>query len=214
VVDRKLLPLQERYAVQIELKALQKKLASEGKDATQAGIGELLGGVSQPAIGKALNRAEMGPTIRDALLDHLGLTRAELLRRHTHPSAQELESLEELDHASVQDELFFNLYLENHGVDVQDAGAEAARKSMRRLFDDYRDRILTAKKYGSTILEAVGLLTMRDPKQAPEYAEAAASLALHRPEKLTVPLAVDLILAIVKGDSGEPAALDIDHQGT
>lgn len=78
-MDRKLLPKEEREAVQKCIRTLQKSLEAEGKDSTQAGIGELLGGISQPAIGKALNRAIVGPVIRDALLDHFGITRAQLL---------------------------------------------------------------------------------------------------------------------------------------
>lgn len=70
MTDRKLLPPAERRAIQAWIRD-----QLDGRKLTQSQLGEELGGVSQPAIGKAYHRAEVGPVIRDAILSHLGIGR-------------------------------------------------------------------------------------------------------------------------------------------
>lgn len=80
--SRKQVPLEERLAVQAELRELENELHLARKPKSQFAIGQLLYGMSQPAVGKALNHAVLGEEVRDAVLRYRGLTIDELLAKH------------------------------------------------------------------------------------------------------------------------------------
>lgn len=82
-LDRKTVPSEQRHAVKAELIALQDELYAKKKPHSQAVIGQMLGGFSQTAIGKAMNRADLGEEVRDALLRYRRMTVEELLEKHS-----------------------------------------------------------------------------------------------------------------------------------
>ncbi len=92
--DRAYLPQRERLAIQAAIAEMRKELKPSGKPISLQTIGRRLGGLTQPAIGMALNDAKAGPVVRDALLTYLKLTREEFLEKYAPPEAQQVVELD------------------------------------------------------------------------------------------------------------------------
>lgn len=126
-MDRKMLPPEERRAIANCLLWIREDLRARGEDSTQAGIGQALGGISQPAIGKAMKRAEVGPVIRDAVLNYTGLTRDQLVGRHGEPSQSEQPDAELPPGTSIEGDALWWL----RRVVGEDSGTYAKRAGIR-----------------------------------------------------------------------------------